>query len=208
MQEKNYLVKHWKYSGLIKNKKLLSAFKKIKRENFVLPEHKETAYDDIALPLGYGSTISQPSTIIAMLEALDLKEGLKVLEIGTGSGYTAAIISKIIGKKGEIFSIDIIPQITEMAKNNLAKEKIKNIMLFCHDGSKGLKKYAPYDRILVNAASAEMPKELLKQLKVKGIMVAPLGKEYSQKMIKFTKERNKIKEEYLGEFIFVPLQKR
>ncbi len=206
MQEKNYLVKHWEYSGLTKNKKLLSAFKKIKRENFVLPEHKEIAYDDIALPLGYDSTISQPSTIIAMLEALDLKEGLKVLEIGTGSGYTAAIISKIIGKKGDIFSIDIIPQITEMAKKNLAKEKIKNIRLFCNDGSKGLKKYAPYDRILVNAASAEIPKELLKQLKVKGIMVAPLGKEHSQKMIKFTKEKNKIKKEYLGEFVFVSMQ--
>ncbi len=197
-------MEYWTKSGLVKDKNLLKAFEKIRRENFVSPKHKEASYEDIALPLGFGSTISQPSTIMIMLQALELKKGLKVLEIGTGSGYTAALISEIT--KTTVYSIEIVSELVEIAENNLKKEKIKNVEFFCVDGSKGLKEFAPYDRILVNAACKEIPKELLKQLKVKGIMVAPIGKEHSQKMIKFTKEKNKIKEEYLGEFVFVSMQ--
>ena len=203
---KNELMKYWKSSGLVKDSRLLKSFNEINRENFVLPEYKNQAYDDIALPLGYGSTISQPSTIMVMVQALELKPKLKVLEIGTGSGYTAALMSKIIGEKGKIYSVDVVPELIGIAKSNLLKEKINNVELFCRDGSKGLKEFAPFDRILVNAACKEIPKELIKQLKICGIIVAPIGPEHSQKMIKFTKEKDKLKEEYLGDFVFVRLK--
>src|SRR3989344_1820545 len=188
--DKEQLIRYWKKSGLVKNKKLIKSFRRIKRENFVLPEYKNKAYEDIALPLRHSSTISQPSTIMIMLEALELKKGLKVLEIGIGSGYTASLIAEITEKK--VYSIDIVPELIKTAENNIKKEKIKNIRLFCRDGSKGLKKFSPYDRIIVNAGSKEIPKELIKQLKTNGMMVVPIGSEHSQKMIKFTKEKNKV----------------
>lgn len=205
MSTKEDLINQWKSSGLIKNERLLKSFQEVKREDFVLPKYKESSYEDIALPIGYESTISQPSTIMIMLQALELKPNLKVLEIGTGSGYTAALMSKIIWKKRYIFSIDIIPELVRFAKDNLKKEKIKNVKLFCRNGKKGLKEHSPFDRILVNAACKETPKELIKQLKINGILVAPIGSEHHQKMIKFTKEKNKLKEECLGDFVFVKL---
>ena len=205
MGDKNNLVDYWKTSGLIKDNRLLSAFMEIDRKNFVLAEDKNNAYEDIALNIGYNSTISQPSTIIIMLQALELKSGEKVLEIGAGSGYTSALMSKIIGNEGKIYSLDIVPELIKFADENLKKENIKNVKLFCRDGSMGLKDYAPYDKILINAACTKIPRILFDQLKINGILVAPIG-EYSQKMIKFTKEINKVKEEYLGDFIFVKLR--
>ncbi len=201
---KKCLLEYWINSNLIKDKALLKAFEKINRENFVLPEYKSQAYNDIPLPIGYNATISQPITIMIMLQALEIKPNSKILEIGTGSGYTAALMSKI-AYKGKIFSIDIIPELIEFARNNLKKENIKNIKLVCKDGSQGLKSESPFNRIIINAACKEIPKTLLLQLKNKGILIAPIGK-YSQKMIKFTKINNKFKEEYLGDFIFVELK--
>lgn len=206
MNNKENLISSWIKSGLVRDYNLIKAFKEIKRENFVLPEYRESAYEDIALPIGKDSTISQPSTIMIMLQALELKPHLKVLEVGTGSGYTASIMSKIVGEKENIYSIDIAPELIDFAKNNLEKENIKNVKLFCRDGSKGLKEYSPFDRILMNTACKEIPKELIKQLKINGILIAPIGSEYSQKMIKFTKGKNKLKEEYLGDFVFVKLK--
>lgn len=202
---KENLLEYWIGNDIVKNKKIIQAFKKVKRENFVLPEHKENTYDDIALPLIKGSTISQPTTIMIMLEALDLKPGNKVLEIGTGSGYTAALISEIIGPEGKVYTLDIIPELIELTKKNL--ENSRNIEILLKDGSEGLKEFAPYDRILVNAACKEIPNTLVKQLKTNGTLVLPLGPEYHQKLVKFTKEKTRLKEEILGDFVFVPLQK-
>ncbi len=203
---KKELVAHWLDSGLVSDNKLIEAFLKINRENFVTEEYKKNAYEDIALPIGYGSTISQPSTIVIMLQALELKPDQKVLEVGTGSGYTAALISKMIEPNGKIYSIDIVPELIEFAKENLKKESIDDVKIFERDGKKGLKENAPFDRILVNAACEEIPKELINQLKTNGILVAPIGPMYNQKMIKLTKEENKLKEEYLGDFVFVKLR--
>lgn len=205
MTTKQELIDYWKNKNIITNENILKAFQDVKRENFVLKEYEEGAYEDVPLPIGYESTISQPTTIMIMLQALDIKENQKVLEIGTGSGYTAALISKI-NKKGKIYSIDIIPEVIEIAKKNIEKENIKNIKLFCKDGKNGLKEFAPFDRILVNAACKEIPKELISQLKINGILVAPIGPEYQQKMIKITKEKDKLNEEYLGDFVFVKMK--
>ena len=139
-----------------------------------------------------------------MLQALELKKGDKVLEIGTGSGYNAALIQEIT--KTTVYTTEIIASLIKLAKNNLKKAKIKKVKIFHYDGSKGFPKFKPYDKIIVTAACPELPKELIKQLKIRGILVAPIGSKFSQQMYKITKLKNKLKIENLGNFIFVPLK--
>ena len=199
---KENLINYWKKSKLIKNKKILEVFKKVRRENFVLDEYKDKAYDDVALPILENQTISQPSTVVLMLDYLDLKKGQKVLEIGTGSGYNAALIAEIV-KPGIVYSIEIIKEVYEFAKENL--KDYRNIVILNQDGSEGLKKFMPYDRIIVTAACPEIPMNLVKQLKINGILIAPVGV-YDQDMIKLIKTKNRNRIENLGKFIFVKLK--
>ena len=206
MNQKQKLMNYWIYSNIIKDEKVIAAFKKIKRENFMKPEHIKEAYGDYPLSIGEGQTISQPTTVMLMTEALELKEGYKVLEVGTGSGYQAAIISEIIGDKGKLISTEIIPELAEFAKNNIKKSNIKNIEIVNQDGSKGYPIEAPYDRILVAAASPQIPKPLIKQLKKGGIIIIPVGNLMEQTMIKGIMKNNKLSEEKLGQFMFVPLK--
>ncbi|MCX8147471.1 MAG: methyltransferase domain-containing protein, partial [Candidatus Woesearchaeota archaeon] len=141
--------------------------------------------------------------IMIMLQALEPKESDKVLEIGTGSGYNAALLSKLVKK---VVTTEIIPELVEYAKKNLKKAGIKNVEVFHSDGSRGHKKEAPYDKIIVTAACPEIPLPLIEQLKENGIIVAPVGPLYSQKMIKGTKKKGKLVLEELGDFVFVPLK--
>ena len=117
MSQKQRLIEYWTSSGIIKDKKVIEAFKKVPREAF-LKDRKEGAYGDYPLPIEGGQTISQPTTVMIMTEALELKKGHKVLEIGSGSGYQAAIISKIIGNGGKLISTEIIPELAEFARKN------------------------------------------------------------------------------------------
>ena len=187
---------------MINDIKLLNAFRKVKRENFVLD--KKRAYEDTALPIICRQTISQPSTVMLMLQALEFKEDDKVLEIGTGSGYNLALICRIV--KGVVYSLEVHKELIEFAEKNLNKEKINNYEIFHRNGYFGLKKYAPYDKIILTAAPNEIPFELIKQLKINGTMIAPVGK-YSQKMLKIIKKKDKIIKEDLGDFLFVPMVK-
>ena len=200
---KNQLIKELKLQG-ITDKKVLRAIEKIPRELFVPKKYKDQAYKNHPLPIGNGQTISQPYTIALMLQALDLKINDKVLEIGTGSGYNSALIQEIT--KTTVYTTEIIPSLIKFAKNNLKKAKIKKIKVFHYDGSKGFPKFKPYDKIIVTAACPELPKELIKQLKIGGILVAPIGSKFTQQMYKITKLKNKLRMENLGNFIFVPLK--
>ena len=206
MDKKQKLINHWISSGTIKDKKVIESFKKIPREIFMKKENQDEAYGDYPLPIGEGQTISQPTTVMLMTEALELKEGDKVLEVGTGSGYQAAIIANIVGYKGEIISTEIIKDLAEFAKNNIEKLKLKNVRIINLDGSKGWEEEAPYDKIIITAACPEIPKPLIKQLKEGGIIVAPVGNMNEQFMIKGVKKNNKLIEENLGQFMFVPLK--
>ena len=199
---KKELINYWKNSGLITDYILLDAFKKVKRENFVLD--KSVAYADIAMGILCKQTISQPSTIMIMLQALELKEDDKVLEIGTGSGYNLALICKIV--KRTVYSIEVHKELIEFAEKNLKKEGIKNYEIYHQNGYMGLRKHAPFDKIILTAAPNEIPFELIKQLKVDGIMIAPIGM-YIQKMLKITKKKDRIIKESLGDFVFVPMVK-
>ncbi len=205
MPSKKDLADFWKKSGLVKDKNALSAFMAVERKQFMTKETEAYAYEDVALPIIHGQTISQPFTVMLMTQALELKKGMKVLEIGSGSGYQAAIISKIIGLKGKLYTTEIIPELVEFAKENLSKAHINNVEVIHSDGSLGYSKEAPYDRIIVTAAAPSVPKPLLSQLKKGGILVIPVGIDV-QKLIKLIKHKNSVEKEDLGYFRFVPLK--
>ena len=170
---------------------ILKAFEKVQREKFISPEIKAYAYEDNALPIGESQTISQPYTIAVMLNLLDLKHGQKVLEIGSGSGYVVALLSEIVGKQGKVLGIEIIKSLAENSKQILKEEKYKNVKVYNKDGALGLSNHAPFDRILISAALKEVPREVLKQLKNNGILVAPIGGEHEQTITAIQRKGNK-----------------
>ncbi len=200
--QKQTLIKHWKDQGLFQEK-YLEAFKKIKRENFILKNYEHEAYEDIPLPIGFNQTISQPSTVMIMTIALEPEIDSKILEIGTGSGYQAALLS-VLSPKGKIFTTEIIPELAEFAKLNL--KNYKNVTVLNIDGSKGYEEEASYDRVIFTAAVPKIENFILDQLKDPGILIAPIGDKISQEMIKITKKDLQLKKENLGYFIFVPLK--
>ncbi len=199
---KERLIDYWENTQLVKDKRIIKAFREIPREEFVLEEYREQAYADTALPIIEEQTISQPSTIMIMTQALEPKQKDKILEIGAGSGYQAALLSRLCKK---VYTIDRISSLVSFAKHNLNKIKIKNVEVIEGDGTLGYDKEKPYDKIIVTAASPDIPKSLIEQLKENGIIVIPVGEPLYCKMIKAVKIKGKLKQEFLGYFSFVPL---
>jgi len=184
------------------SKKIISAFEKVKRENFIPRQLNSRAYEDTALPIGHGQTISQPYTIAVMLSLLNLEKGQKVLEIGSGSGYVLALLSEILGKNGEVFGIELIKELAEKSINSL--EQYKNIRVYIKNGASGLKEQAPFDRILISAGGESVPEKVLWQLKDKGILVAPVGPRYEQSLIVIQRKKDKfITKKQIPGFVFV-----
>ena len=183
--------------------KIIKAFEKVKRKNFVPENIKKYAYEDTALPIGKKQTISQPYTIAVMLSLLNLRKNQRVLELGSGCGYVLALISEIIGKKSQVFGVEIIKELAEKSKQNL--KDYKNIEIYNLDGSEGLEEKSPFDRILISAALSVVPKSILNQLKEEGILVAPIGNKISQTIVAFQRKNNEfnVLKEMPG-FIFVP----
>ena len=186
----------------IKDKRVINAMGDIPRQEFVPKDLKNYAYDDGPLPIAEGQTISQPYMVALMTECLELRGTEKVLEVGTGSGYQAAVLS-LLAKK--VYTIEIIETLAQTAKKTLEKLKIKNVETILGNGSIGYIKEAPYDRIIVTAAAKEVPEELKKQLKDNGILVIPVGAGYIQILLKITKKKNKFIEESITPCRFVPL---
>ena len=200
---KQSLIHFWEENKIITSKKLIEVFKKVPRENFILKEYLNQAYADIPLPILEGQTISQPTTIMLMTQALEVKPRQKILEIGSGSGYQAAILSELVGKKGKIYTTEIIPSLVEFAKNNLKNYKNVKVIQAKHD-ELGYENEKPYDAIIITAASPRIPPPLIEQLKLHGILVAPVGK-FSQEMLVIKKEKE-LEIKNLGSFVFVPLR--
>ncbi len=188
------------------NESILKAIKKIKRHLFVFKEDLNVAYENIALPLDYGSTISQPYTVALMLQNLELRKGLRVLEIGTGSGWNSALIGYLVGSKGEVYTTEVIEEMVKFSKKNIKKTGIKNVKIFYGDIlRKDLFKIKKFDRIIITAAAYEIPEKLIKMLKNNGILLCPVGKEV-QKLIKVKKKDGKLMKYSLGDFIFIRLK--
>lgn len=186
----------------VKDARVLEAMKKVPRHLFIPKEEQHRAYDDNALPIGSGQTISQPYMVAVMTELLRLTGTEKVLEIGTGSGYQAAVLAEL---SREVFSIERIPELKERAEQNLREAGYENVRLRVYNGSEGWPDEAPFDRIVVTAAAPAFPQPLIEQLAEGGIGVAPVGTHYGQQLIQITKHKNKISEQYFTPCVFVPL---
>lgn len=196
-------------SETIRTESIRKSFLKVPRELFVLEEFRYAAYSDVALPMGCeGATISQPTTIAMMLEALAAGEGDKVLEVGSGSGYVLALLSNIVGRKGRVIGMETVPHLVHGSLGLLKKLVCANVKVICGDGSLGWAVEAPYDRILVSAAAPEIPKALKEQLGVGGRMVVPVGTlPFFQRVVVLEKlSETEFDESELGPFAFVPLR--
>ena len=189
-------------NGTLKSAVIIDAFMATDRRDFVTEGMSSIAYEDEPLPIGMGQTISQPSTVAMMTEALDPGIGMKILEIGTGSGYQAAILSRIVGDSGKVITIERLEKLFENAKKSLGG--YKNVSVVHADGSLGCEREAPFDRIIVTAASPGIPEPLKAQLADGGKLLIPVGK-YSQQMTLVTKTQGGFRQEILGDFLFVPL---
>ncbi len=196
--------------GYLKTPEIINAFRKIKREDFVLPQDKEAVGMDAPLPIGYGQTISQPLTVAFMMELLQPKAGDKILDVGGGSGWTTAILAEIAGAKGNVYGVEIVPELKEFGEKNISKYNFisKGIARYIRaDGREGLPDYAPFDKVLVSAAAKETPPKLLEQLKDGGRLIIPIGGQYQpQDIVLIEKQnKNKFKEKRFPGFVFVPL---
>lgn len=191
----------------IDDERVLDAMKDTKRELFV-PEHLESeAYANYPLPLSHGQTISQPYTVAFMLEQLKLEPGQKVLEVGAGSGWNAALIARLVRPRGIVIATEIISELALNAEANLKRAGISNVKVVCADGSLGYEKEAPYDRIIVTAACPKVPKPLIEQLADNGILIAPVGSGiFGQDMVRLVKRGDNLESDSLGRFVFVPLR--
>ena len=204
----NSLTQELVKKAVLKTALIINAFKKTDRADFVLSDFKKEAYRDYPLPIGHNVTISQPTTVAFMLELLEPKKGDKILDIGSGSGWTTELLSQIVGKKGKVFGVEIIPELVEFGRKNLSKYNKKNVfyknaeIILSEKNILGFSEKAPFDKILVSAMAKKLPKELVNQLSISGILVIPI-KNSIWRIDKISE--NEIKEKEFYGFNFVPL---
>jgi protein-L-isoaspartate(D-aspartate) O-methyltransferase len=185
----------------VKNARVLEAMRRVPRHRFVPESARRSAYQDRPLPIGHRQTISQPYIVAVMTELLDPQPGDRVLEVGTGSGYQAAVLSGLVEK---IYSIEIIPELAETARTTLAGGGYRNVQVITGDGYAGLPEHAPYDGIIVTAAPEKVPEPLIEQLAVGGRLVIPVGG-WSQDLRVLERTEEGIRTTKLFPVRFVPL---
>ena len=186
----------------ITNKRVLRAFSSVPREEFVPEKYRDVSYADQPLPIGKGQTISQPYTVAFMTQLLDPQPSDKVLEIGAGSGYQAAILSLMVRR---VYAVERVRGLAERARITLRKLGFDNVVISVGDGSAGLADHAPYEGVIVTAASPKIPPPLLEQLGRGGRLVIPVGEGFSQDMVRITKTKRGLVEDIYPGFRFVPL---
>lgn len=198
------LIQQLIHSGALKHQQIIDAFEAIDRADFVLEgTDPDDIYDDRPLPIGHGQTISQPSTVALMLELLQPQSGERILDVGSGSGWTTALLGQIVGTEGFVYGVEIVPELVAFGRGNVAKYQEQNILITqSFSGQRGDKTHAPYDRILVSAAAREIPTDLVAQLKIGGIMVAPVRNDI---VVLLKKINNTYDLKRYGGFVFVPL---
>lgn len=189
------------YRG-IKNQRVLDAFLKIERHQFIPEELKASAYADFPVPIGKGQTISQPYIVALMTEYLDLSGQEKVLEVGTGSGYQTAILAELAK---EVYSIERFANLTQKAERVLKELGYTAVKIKVDDGSLGWREFAPFDRIIITAASPRIPLPLTEQLKENGKLILPLGESFSQVLTLVEKKGDRFESTSICDCVFVPL---
>lgn len=204
MDERSLLIEVIEALRVLKTSSIKDALLAVDRKDFVLKEYIDQAYEDRPLPIGEGQTISQPSTVVFMLELLQAQKGHKVLDVGSGSGWTTALLAHIVGPSGKIIAIELLDSLKVFGEENFKKTNYKNAVFIKGNAAKDFPDEAPFDRILVNAGASEIPSALLSQLAVGGKMVIPLRDEYGNLvMVEKIGENNYKKTLYPG-FAFVP----
>ncbi len=188
----------------VSNKSVLEALRAIHRHDFVQEAFRLQAYEDRPLPIGYGQTISQPSTVALMTQYLEVERGMRILEVGTGSGYQAAVLAHLGCR---VYTVERIPELYNATRILLEnKFNMRNIFMFRDDGTLGLKDAAPFDRILVTAGGPTIPKPLIAQLDDPGIMLIPVGeKKRSQHLVRVRKKDGVVTVADMGQAVFVDL---
>jgi len=182
---------------------VLEAMNRVKRHLFVPPELRDQAYGDYPLPIGGGQTISAPHMVAMMCDYLKLERGDKVLEIGAGSGYHAAVIAELIGAEGRVYTVERLALLVDFSTRNLREAGYKNVVVVSGDGTLGLPEYAPFNKICVTCAAPAVPPPLLEQLETGGRMVIPIGR-YIQELY-LVEKKNGIEKQSKCEVVFVPL---
>jgi len=186
------------------SERVIEAMGKTPREFFVPENIRHMAYQDTPLPIGWSQTISAPHMVAIMCDVLDLQEGMKVLDVGGGSGYHAAVMANLVGPEGHVYSVERIPELVVFSRHNLREAGIENVTVIEGDGSQGLSEHAPYDRINVAATAPKVPTPLKEQLKVGGKLVVPIGTCY-QELILVIRTEEGFEMENHGGVVFVPL---
>lgn len=186
----------------IVDERVLAAMGAVPREEFVPDEVRESSYNDSALPIGYEQTISQPWVVAAICQALDLAGDESVLEIGTGSGYSAAILAKLAR---HVISIERVPELGERAREALERLGVDNVEVIVADGSRGYPERAPYDAIAIHAATPEAPHSLLAELAAEGRLVVPIATGSADLLTAFVRVNGDLRQETIGPCRFVPL---
>ncbi len=201
--QKQRLHDYWKSQKIITDAVVLEAFMAVSRELFVGSSFQDQAYADHPLPIGSGQTISQPTTVMLMLQWLSVLPGNSVLEIGTGSGYNAALLGYLAES---VVSIERHPELAELARKNLKVAGVSNVSVEAGDGKLGSPSHASFDRIIVTAAARNLPEALKEQLSVGGILVAPVGATHGCEMLRVRKiSSDRLQTSGHGLFSFVPL---
>jgi len=204
--ERKRLVESLKRRGYVTSKAVEEAMLRVLREEFLPEDLRNEAYVDSPLPIGEGQTISAPHMVAIMAESLDLSPGHKVLEVGGGSGYHAAVCAEIVAPDGHVWTIERIASLASFAERNLKKAGYSELVtVIFGDGSRGFSDQAPFDRIFVAAGAPDIPKPLTDQLKDGGKLLVPVGGRYYQDLIRVTRKGSKLTKENLGGCVFVPL---
>ncbi|HNQ33774.1 MAG TPA: protein-L-isoaspartate(D-aspartate) O-methyltransferase [Methanoculleus sp.] len=201
-REREAMVEHQIRDRGIRDERVLAAMREIPRHLFVPKGYERAAYEDRPLPIGEGQTISQPYIVAVMTEQLEIKPQDRVLEIGSGSGYQAALLA---GLAGTVISIERLEGVAEQARENLARAGVTGVRIVVGDGTEGYPPEAPYDAIIVTAASPGVPEPLIEQLAEGGRLIAPIGPRDCQDLVKLVKREGKVETIPLGGVCFVPL---
>jgi len=202
-RDKKELIQSLMRSGYLRSPDVVKAFIEIPREEFVPPNYRDYAYADQPLPIGQGQTISAPHMVAIMTELLEPNAKDNVLEIGAGSGYQAAILSKLVKK---VYAIELEPKLVSFARANLRRAGIKNVEVMPGDGSRGYPEKKPYDKIIVTCATPKVFDSWTSQLKTGGILLAPVGGGFHQELVKIEKTERGLEKKNHGGCVFVPLR--
>jgi protein-L-isoaspartate(D-aspartate) O-methyltransferase len=189
----------------INDPRVLRAMANVPRHLFLESEFWDRAYEDHPLPIGADQTISQPYMVALMVEALELKGTERVLEVGSGSGYAAAVLGELCA---EVFTVEAVEELALKARALLSGLGYRNVSVLSGDGTLGWEEHAPYDAAIISAAAPCIPRPLLEQLKIPGRLVFPMGEKELQTLVRIRKDAAGIREEYLGECLFVQLKGR